>query len=89
MFLEEQHTKHKKKMSDSLLQIFFKNNFIPFFSFNPIFFSFAIYFKWFKMWWVHQLRLLKFSLYSKDEDAMIKNLKIEILIYFKLPIIEH
>jgi hypothetical protein len=28
-------------------------------------------------------------LYSKDKNAMIKNLKIKILICFKLPIIEH
>ncbi len=40
-------------------------------------------------WPKPQLRLLKFSLYSKDKNAMIKNLKIKILICFKLPIIEH
>ncbi len=67
-----QKKKHKKMMSDSLLQIFWKNNFRPLFSSNSIslFLIFWVCFEWFKTWWVHQLGLYKTSLYySKGRDV--------------------
>jgi hypothetical protein len=38
---------------------------------------------------VHQLRVYKRFLYSKDKDAGIKDLKLEILICYKSSITEH
>jgi len=48
--------------------------------FQVPFSSFLIHFERLKTWWVHQLGLYKNSLYSKCKDAMIKYLKLEMLI---------
>jgi len=47
---------------------------------DPISSSFLIHFEWLKFLWVHQLGLYKNSLYTKCKDAMIKDLKFEMLI---------
>jgi len=56
---------------------------------NLISFSILIHFEWFKTWWVRQLGIYKTFVYSKSKDATIKNFKLEILICFNLPIIQH
>jgi len=76
-------------MSDSLFQFFWKNSSRHLFSSSPIFSLFLIYFEWLKTWWVHQLVLYKTSLYSRGKDTKIKDVKHEILICFKSPIVEH
>jgi hypothetical protein len=58
-------------------------------SFNPISSSILIHFEWFKTRWVHQLGIYKTFVYSKGKDATIKDFKLEILIFFNLPIIKH
>jgi hypothetical protein len=80
--VHEQLRKHRKRMSDSLLQFFWKTISRPLSSSSPIFFSFLIRFEWFKTWLVHQLEFHKTSFYSRGKDATIKDFKLEILIYF-------
>jgi hypothetical protein len=63
---------HRKRMSDSLLQIFGKNSSRPLSSSSPISSSFLV------GTWVQQPGLYKTSLYSKSKDAMTKDLKLEI-----------
>jgi hypothetical protein len=53
--------KHKKRMSDSLLQFFWKISFRLLSSSSPLSFSFFIFFEWFKSWWVCQLGYYKIS----------------------------
>jgi hypothetical protein len=60
-------------------KIKFKQSSRPLFSSNPI----SVW------WWVHQLGVYKKNLYSKDKDATIKDLKLEILICYKSSITEH
>jgi hypothetical protein len=68
-------------LSDSLFQFFWKNNSRPLSSSSFIF-------KWLKTWWVNQLGLYKTSMSSRGKDAMIKDFKLEIRIYFDSPNIE-
>jgi hypothetical protein len=57
---------------------------------NPISFSFLVRsFEWFKTWWVCQSGLYKTSFYSRSQDVMIKDFKLEILICFNSLITEH
>jgi hypothetical protein len=76
-------------MNDNLLQFFWKNSPQPSSSSNPISSSFLVHFEWFKSRWVCQPRLYKTSLYSKAKDAIIKDLKLRILICFHSLVIEH
>jgi hypothetical protein len=87
--LTEQCKKREKRMSDSLLQFFWKNSSRLPASSSPISSSFLVHFEWLKTWWVCQLGLYKTSLYSRGKDAMIKNLKFKILICFNSPITKH
>jgi hypothetical protein len=68
---------------------FEKNSSSPFSNSNSISFSFLVRLKWFKMSWVHQLKLYFKKLYSKGKDAMIKDFMLKFLICFNSPIIEH
>jgi hypothetical protein len=73
-------------------KFFGKNSSRPFSSSSFISFSFLVRFEWFKMWWARQLGLYKTSLVSQRQcynDAMIKDLKLEILICFDLVITKH
>ncbi len=85
----EQQRKHKKRMSDSFIQFFWKNSSRTLSSSNSISSSVLICFEWLKTWWVCQLGLYKTSLYSTSKDATIQNLKLKILICFKSPITKH
>jgi len=78
---KNQHRKHKKRMSDSLLQFFWKNDSRFWSSSSLMSFSFLVCFEWFKIWWVHWPRFYKTSLYLRGKDATIKDLKFEILIH--------
>jgi hypothetical protein len=80
---------HRKRMSDSLLQFFWKYNSKPLSPFTSISSSFLVCFEWFNIWWVHQLRLDKASSHFKAKDATIKDFKLEILICFNSLIIKH
>jgi hypothetical protein len=53
---------------------------------RPLFSSSPISVSW---WVVRQLRVYKTFLYSKDKDAGIEDLKLEILICYKSSITEH
>jgi hypothetical protein len=83
------HNKHMKRMSDSLLQILWKNNSRSLSSSSFISSSFLVCFEWFKTRCVHQLGVYKRSLHSRGKDTMIQDLKHKIKIYFNSPIIEH
>jgi hypothetical protein len=85
----EQQRKHKKRMSDSFVQLFWKNSSRTLSSSSSISSSILVCFEWFKTWWVCQLGLYKTSLYFTSKDATIENLKLEILICFKSPITKH
>jgi hypothetical protein len=88
--IKEQHRKHRKRMSDSLFQFFWKYNTRPLSPFTSKSFSFLICFEWFKIWWVHQLRrLYKASFHFKGKDATIKDLKLKILICSNSLITKH
>jgi hypothetical protein len=57
---------------------------------SPIFFSLlSLFFEWFKICWVHQLRFYNNLDYSRGKDAMVKHFKLKILICFKSLIIKH
>jgi hypothetical protein len=58
-------------MSDSLLQFFWQNDSRFLSSSSLMSFSFLVCFEWFKIWWVHQLRFYKTSLYLRGKDATI------------------
>jgi hypothetical protein len=87
--VKEQCKEHKKRMNDSLLQKFWKNNFTPFNSSNLIFSSFLVCFEWLKTRWMCQLGLYKASLYFKSKDATMKFFKLVILICLNSPITKH
>jgi len=55
----------------------------------PYFRHFEFCFEWFKTWWVCQIKFYKTSLNSRSKHAMIKDFKLEILIYFDSPLYEH
>jgi len=77
-------------MNDSLLQFFWKNSSWTLPPSNPISFSFLVCsFEWFKTWWVCQWGLYKTSFYSRSQDVMIKDFKLEILICSNSLITEH
>ncbi len=87
---KNKHRKHKKRMSDSLLQFFWKNDSRILSSSSLIMsFSFLVCFEWFKIRWVHWLRFYKTSLYLRGKDAMIKDFKFEILIHFNPLVTKH
>jgi hypothetical protein len=83
--VKEQHRKHTKTMSDSLLQFFWKHSSRLLYSSSPISSSFLVRFEWFKIWWVLQLGLYRTSFYSRSKDATIKDFKLEIQICFNPP----
>jgi hypothetical protein len=85
----EQQRKHKKRMSNSFVQFFWKHSSRTLSSSSSISSSILVCFEWFKTWWVCQLGLYKTSLYSASKDATIENLKLEIIICFKSPITKH
>ncbi len=87
--VKEQCSKHRKRLSDSLLQFFWQTSFRPLSSSSLISSSFLVCFEWLKIWWGCQVRLYKNSLYSRGKDAMIKDLKFEILLCFKSLITKH
>jgi len=66
-----------------------KNNLGPLYSSSFIFFSFLVCFEWFKTWWVCQLGFYKTFFNSKDKDALIKEIKLEILICYNSFITKH
>ncbi len=76
--VNKQHRKHRKRMSDSLLQFFWKNSSRPLSSSSSISSSFLVHFEWLKTWWVFQLWLYKTSLYSRGKYGSIKDFKLEI-----------
>lgn len=78
--VKEQHKKHKKTISDSLLQKFWKTKSSPLSNSNIISSSFSIHFELFKTWWVCQPRSYKTSLHSTGKDAIVKDSKLEILL---------
>jgi hypothetical protein len=80
---------HRKRMSDSLLQFFWKYDTRPLSPSTSISFSLLICFEWFKIWWVHHLRLYKASFHFKGKDATLKDFKLEILICFNSLITKH
>jgi len=84
--VKEQCKEHSMRMSNSLLQIVWKNVFRLFSSFSPLSSSFFFPFEWFKTWWVHHQGFYKSSLYSAGKGATIQNFKLKILICFNLPI---
>ncbi len=86
--VNEQHSKHRKRMSDSLLQKFEKIA-QSFSSSSPISSSLLVCFEWIKTRWVCQLRIYKTSFYSRGKNTTIKDIKLKILICFKSPIVEH
>jgi hypothetical protein len=55
----------------------------------PYFRHLEFCFEWFKTWWVCQVKFYKTSLNSRSKDAMIKDFKLKILIYFDSPLYEH
>ncbi len=59
--VKKQHWKHKKRMSDSLLQFFWKISFRLLSSSSPLSSSFLIFLEWLKTWWVCQLGYYKTS----------------------------
>ncbi len=87
--VKEQCKKQRKRLSNSLLEFFFKKNSRPLSSSCPIFYSFVVCLQWFKTCWVHQLKLYQLSLYSRCKETMIKDFKLEILICFNSPITKH
>jgi hypothetical protein len=65
--VKEQHRKHKKRVCDSLLQFFWKNNSsTPLVNSSLISCSFLVHFEWLKIWWVCQLKLYKTCLYYSN-----------------------
>ncbi len=87
--VKEQCKKHRKRMSDILLQFFWKNCSRSFSNSCLLFSSYLVCFEWFKIWWVHQLWLYKTSLYFRGKNETIEDFKLKILICFHSPIIEH
>jgi hypothetical protein len=70
--------KHRKRMSDSLLQFFWENRSRPLSSSSSISSSLLVHFEWLKTWWVFQLWLHKTSFYLRGKYGTIKDFKLEI-----------
>jgi hypothetical protein len=87
--VKEQCSKHMKRLSDSLLNFFWKPSSRSLYSSSLISSSFSVCFEWFKIWWGRQVGLYKNSLYLRGKDAMVKDLKFKILLCFKSLITEH
>jgi len=95
--LKKQCWKYKTRMSDSLLQFFWKINFRLLSSFSPLSSSFFYLFWVIKNLMAVSTRVLqnflsnfiKQLLYSKGKDATIKDFKLKIVIYFNSPITKH
>jgi hypothetical protein len=66
---KEQCKEHRKRMSNGLFQVFWKNSSRPLISSSLISSSFLICFEWFETSGVCQLGLYKTSLYCTGKDA--------------------
>jgi hypothetical protein len=82
---KEQCKKQRKRMNDRLFQIFWKICFRPFSNSSPILLLFLVHFEWFKTRALQNL----FVFQRQRFFVMIKDFKLEILIYFNSPITEH
>jgi hypothetical protein len=73
----EQCRKYRKRINDNLVQSFWKNSSRPSLVSAPYLSHFELVFNWLKIWWVHELRFHKNSLYSKSNDAWSKILNFD------------